>query len=63
MAVFRGKMLSALRRALDRDALVLPEAMRPQQVLNLLNRLGRAPQTPWNVHIRERYCHGAGVVT
>jgi Putative transposase/Transposase zinc-binding domain len=63
MAVFRGKMLSALRRALDRDELVLPEAMRPQQVLNLLNRLGHAQKTPWNVHIRERYRHGAGVVT
>jgi len=63
MAVFRGKMLSALRRALDRDALGLPEAMRPQQVLHLLNRLGHAQKTPWNVHIRERYRHGAGVVT
>jgi len=62
-AVFRGKMLSALRQALDRDALVLPEAMRPQQVRNLLNRLGHAQKTPWNVHIRERYRHGAGVVT
>src|SRR6266516_4623107 len=34
MAVFRGKMLDALRRAVDRDELVLPEAMRPQQWLN-----------------------------
>jgi hypothetical protein len=63
MAVFRGKMLGALRRAFARDALVLPEAMRPQQFLNLLNRLGHAQKTPWNVHIRERYRHGAGVVT
>ena len=63
MAVFRGKRLAALRRALARDALVLPEAMRPQQWLNLLNRLGHAQKTPWNVHIRERYRHGAGVVT
>src|SRR5574341_64951 len=30
MAVFRGKLLSALRRAFARDELVLPEAMRPQ---------------------------------
>jgi hypothetical protein len=36
--------------------------MRPQQFLNLLNRLGHAQKTPWNVHIRERYRHGAGVV-
>jgi hypothetical protein len=63
MAVFRGKMLGALRQAFARDALVLPEAMRPQQLLNLLNRLGHAQKTPWNVHIRERYRHGAGVVT
>jgi hypothetical protein len=62
MAVFRGKMLGALRQAFARDALVLPEAMRPQQFLNLLNRLGHAQKTPWNVHIRERYRHGAGVV-
>src|SRR5262249_16063952 len=63
MAVFRGKMLAALRQALARDELVLPEAMRPQQFLNLLNRLGHAQKTPWNVHIRERYRHGVGVVT
>ena len=63
MAVFRGKMLGALRRAFARDAFVLPEAMRPQQFLNRLNRLGHAQKTPWNVHIRERYRHGAGVVT
>jgi hypothetical protein len=63
MAVFRGKLLSALRRAFARDELVLPEAMRPQQFLNLLNRLGHPTKTRWNVHIRERYAHGAGVVT
>jgi hypothetical protein len=63
MAVFRGKMLGALRRAFAQDALVLPEAMRPQQFLHLLNRLGHAQKTPWNVHMRERYRHGAGVVT
>lgn len=63
MAVFRGKMLDALRRACARDALVLPEALRPQQFLNLLNRLGHPTKTRWNVHIRERYAHGAGVVT
>ena len=63
MAVFRGKMLSALRRAFGCNALTLPEAMGPQQFFNLLNRLGRAQKMPWNVHIRERYRHGAGVVT
>jgi hypothetical protein len=63
MAVLRGKMLGALRRAFARDAFGLPEAMRPPQCLNLLKRLGHAPKTPWKVHIRERYRHGAGVVT
>jgi putative transposase/transposase-like zinc-binding protein len=63
MAVFRGKMLDAIRQAWAHGELVLPEAMRPQQLLNLPNRLGHAQKTPWNVHIRERYCHGAGVVT
>jgi hypothetical protein len=63
MAVFRGKMLNALRRAFARDELVLPEALRPQQLLNLLNRLGHPRKTRWNVCIMERYAHGAGVVT
>jgi hypothetical protein len=63
MAVFRGKMLDALQRAFARDTLVLPEAMRPQQFLNLLNRLGHPTQTKWNVRIMERYAHGVGVVT
>src|SRR5436309_11259824 len=40
MAVFRGKMLDAIRQAFDRDGLRWPETMRPQQLLNLLNRLG-----------------------
>ena len=63
MAVFRGKRRAALRRAVDRDALVLPEAMRPQQVLNRLKRLGHGQKTPWNVRIMERYAQGAGVMT
>jgi hypothetical protein len=63
MAVFRGKMVAAIRQALTREALTVPELMRPQQVVNLLNRLGHPTQTPWNVRIMERYRHGAGVVT
>jgi hypothetical protein len=63
MAVFRGKMVDAIRQTLARGALALPEAMRPQQWLNLLNRLGHPTQTQWNVCIMERYRHGAGVVT
>src|SRR5215831_12253432 len=63
MAVFRGKLLAAIRQALARAELGLPEGMRPQQLLNLLQRLGHPRKTKWNVHIRERYRHGAGVVT
>ena len=63
MAVFRGKLLAAIRQALVREALRLPEGIRPQQMLNLLMRLGHRRKTTWNVHIRERYRHGAGVVT
>ena len=63
MAVFRGKMLDAIRQAWVREEVTLPESLRPQQFLNLLNRLGHPTKTPWNVRIMERYRHGAGVVT
>jgi Putative transposase/Transposase zinc-binding domain len=63
MAVFRGKMLDAMRQAYAREDLVLPEGMQPQPFVNLLNRLGHPTKTRWNVRIMERYAHGAGVVT
>jgi hypothetical protein len=63
MAVFRGKMLAALRQAWARGEVTLPEPLRSQQWLNLLNRLGHPQKTPWHVWIMERYRHGAGVVT
>jgi hypothetical protein len=63
MAVFRGKMVAAIRQTLACGALALPEPLRPQQLLNLLNRLGHPTKTKWNVRIMERYRHGAGVVT
>jgi len=62
MAVFRGKMVAAIRQTFARGVLALPAAMRPQQLVNLLNRLGH-PKTKWNVRIMERYRHGAGGVT
>lgn len=62
MAVFRGKMGAGRRRAWERAALALPEGMRAQQRVNLLNRLGHPRKPPWNVRIMERYTHGAGVV-
>jgi Putative transposase len=63
MAVFRGKMVAAIRQSFARGELTLPEPMRPQQLLNLLHRLGHPHKTPWTVRIMERYRHGAGVVT
>ena len=63
MAVFRGKMVAAIRQTFVRGALTLPEPMRPQQVLHLLNRLGHPTKTKWHVRSMERYRHGAGVVT
>jgi hypothetical protein len=59
MAVFRGKLLAAIRRAVRHGQLQLPEGLRPQPCENLLNKLGRQK---WNVHIRERYPHGEGVL-
>ena len=54
MAVLRGKMLDAIRRAWTRGALVVPEGLRPQQRRNLLNRLGQPTKTRWPVRLMER---------
>src|SRR5262249_22036324 len=62
MAVFRGKMVAAIRQTFARGVLALPAPMQPQQFVNLLNRLGHPTKTKWNVRIMERYAHGAGVV-
>ena len=53
MAVFRGKMLDALRRAFARDALGLPEAMRPHSFLifstvSAIRRRRAGMSTSWN---------------
>src|SRR5262249_127533 len=63
MAVFRGQILAAIRQAWTRGALGLPDELRPQPFLNLLNRLGHPRKRAWNVWIMARYRHGAGVVT
>lgn len=48
-AVWRGKLLAALRQAWARAELTLPEARRPPQLLPLLTWLGPPRQPPWNV--------------
>jgi hypothetical protein len=63
MAVWRGKRLAASRPAWVREALVLPEGLRPQPLLNLLTWLGHPRKTPWHGWIMERSRHGAGGVT
>jgi hypothetical protein len=60
MPVFRGKLLAAVRQGVAHGQLRLPEGRSHQQLENLLNKLGRLK---WHVHIRERYGHGAGVLT
>ena len=58
--LFRGKFIAAIRQQLELGKLVVPNGERLQQVLNLLNKLGRKK---WNVCIRERYSHAKGVLT
>lgn len=57
---FRKHVRKAILKALKRQDLVLPDGMRPQQLKNLLNKLGRKK---WNVRICEKYPHGSGVLT
>lgn len=59
MALFRGKLLAAIRQGLHQGQLTPPPGKTRQQVENLLNQLGRQR---WNVHIRARYPYGHGVL-
>jgi len=59
MLLFRGKLLDALRTLHRRGQLRLPEAMSPEGLNSLLNRLGR--KVKWNVRVCTRYAHGRGV--
>jgi hypothetical protein len=59
MALFRGKLLAAIRQGLQHGRLKLPEGKRLQKMENLLNKLGRQQ---WHVHIRERDPYGQGVL-
>jgi len=59
-AVFRGKLLDAMRQAVRQGRLALPDATSASQVERLRSRLGRRT---WNVRIEERYAHGRGGVS
>ncbi|MCP4826063.1 MAG: IS91 family transposase, partial [Shimia sp.] len=58
--LFAGKYIAALRKARQQGDLQLPGNMTARQFQALLNKL--SADVKWNVHIRERYEHGEGVV-
>jgi hypothetical protein len=60
LAVFRGKLRAAIDAAVRGGMLTLPAGIPLRQWATLRNQLGRQK---WNVHIRERYPHGTGVLT
>jgi hypothetical protein len=57
--LFRGKLLAALRDAHARGRLELPVGFSRVRLESLLRLLGART---WNVHLRERYAHGRGVL-
>ena len=57
--LFRGKLLAALRQALAQGRLLLPSGFSRVRLESLLRLLGTRT---WNVHLRERYAHGRGVL-
>ena len=58
--LYRGKMIAAIRDALEAGKLVLPPSLLVFQLQNTLNELGRQS---WNVEIRERYSSAKGVLS
>ncbi len=58
-ALFRGKLLAALREDVARERLVLPADRSRAWIENLLRRM---QQRTWNVRIQERYTHTRGVL-
>jgi hypothetical protein len=59
MTLFRGKLLAAIRQGVQQGWLKPLESQSLQKMDSMLNKLGRAK---WNVHIRERYAYGQGVL-
>lgn len=58
-ALYRGKMLAAIGRALEDDRLRLPAQ---DTQAHWARRLRALYQQNWNVHLAERYPHGHGVL-
>jgi hypothetical protein len=61
MVGFRGKLLAALDTAVHEGTLTLPDGMAMRHWATLLRH--KRGRQKWNVHIRERYPHGAGGLT
>lgn len=59
MEVFRGKLREAILQGLERGKLKPPPGKSRQQMKNLLNQVCRKK---WNVHLKERYSYGEGVL-
>lgn len=57
--LFRGKLVWRLRRALEREELVVPRGMDRASLVNELNRLG---VIDWHVRVMDRYEGGRGVL-
>ena len=60
MALFRGTLLAAMDTAVREGQLAFPPGLTRRRWEMLRNKLGRQQ---WNVHIRERYPYGQGVLT
>jgi len=58
MAIFRGKLLDALRKSARRGDLIIPPDRTLQQIQNLLNKLGRVD---WMLHCCDPYKYGTSV--
>ncbi len=57
--MFRGKLLSAIQKDLEKGDLSLPHTIRKTAFGNTLRSLW---EKKWNVHVRGRYGHGDGVL-
>jgi hypothetical protein len=57
-ALFRGKLLHALRQALQQQRLQLPQQ---RAATHWLAHIRTQYRKHWNVHLAERYAHGRGV--
>lgn len=58
-ALFKGKLLARLWEALKHDKLTIPPYLQQSDIQRLLRKLN---DKSWNVHLRERYAHGRGVM-